>query len=74
MSVRLFILFLLVTAILLATPGPTSLLVVSCAFVQGRGVALPLVGGVILGDLLAMSATLLGLSVIMTASAGLFAE
>ena len=34
--------------------------------------ALAVVGGVILGDLLAMSAALLGLGVIMTASASLF--
>ena len=34
--------------------------------------ALAVVGGVILGDLLAMSATLLGLGVVMTASASLF--
>ena len=61
------------TIILLATKGPTILLVVSYALAQGRGVALAVVGGVILGDLLAMSATLLGLGVIMTASASLFA-
>ena len=72
MSLDLFIPFLIATAILLATPGPTILLVVSYALAQGRGVALAVVGGVILGDLLAMSATLLGLGVIMTASAGMF--
>ena len=56
MSLDLFIPFLIATAILLATPGPTILLVVSYALAQGRGVALAVVGGVILGDLLAMSA------------------
>ena len=72
MSLDLFIPFLIATAILLATPGPTILLVVSYALAQGRGVALAVVGGVILGDLLAMNATLLGLGVVMTASASLF--
>ena len=72
MSLDLFIPFLIATAILLATPGPTILLVVSYALAQGRGVALAVVGGVILGDLLAMSATLLALGAIMTASASLF--
>ena len=72
MSLELFIPFLIATVILLATPGPTILLVVSYALAQGRGVALAVVGGVILGDLLAMSANLLGLGVIMTASASLF--
>ena len=52
MSLDLFIPFLIATAILLATPGPTILLVVSYALAQGRGVALAVVGGVILGDLL----------------------
>ena len=71
MSLDLFIPFLIATAILLAAPGPTILLVVSYALAQGRGVALAVVGGVILGDLLAMRATLLGL-VVMTASKSLF--
>ncbi|MED5352275.1 MAG: LysE family translocator, partial [Pseudomonadota bacterium] len=46
MSLDLFIPFLIATAILLATPGPTILLVVSYALAQGRGVALAVVGGV----------------------------
>ena len=72
MSLELFLPFLFATVILLATPGPTILLVVSYALAQGRGVALAVVAGVILGDLLAMSATLLGLGVILTTSATLF--
>ena len=72
MSLDLYIPFLVATAILLATPGPTILLVVSYALAKGRGVALAVVAGVVLGDLLAMSATLLGLGVILTTSAALF--
>ena len=72
MSIELYIPFLVATAILLATPGPTILLVVSYALAKGRGVALAVVAGVVLGDLLAMSATLLGLGVILTTSAALF--
>lgn len=72
MSLELFIPFLIATAILLATPGPTILLVVSYALAQGRGVALAVVGGVIVGDFLAMSVTLLGLGVILATSAALF--
>ena len=72
MSLNLFIPFLIATAILLATPGPTILLVVSYALAQGRGMVLAVVGGVLLGDVLAMSANLLGLGVVMTASASLF--
>jgi len=72
MSPELFLPFLLATAILLATPGPTILLVLSYALAQGRGVALAVVAGVMLGDLLAMTATLLGLGVILATSALLF--
>ena len=72
MSLDLFIPFLIATVILLTTSGPTILLVVSYALAQGRVVALAVVGGVILGDLLAMSTTLLGIGVVMTASASFF--
>ncbi len=72
MALELFLPFLIATAILLATPRPTILLILSYALAQGRGVALAVVAGVMLGDLLAMTATLLGLSVILAASALLF--
>jgi len=72
MSLELFLPYLFATIILLATPGPTILLVVSYALARGRSVALAVVAGVIVGDLLAMSATLLGLGVVMTTSATLF--
>ena len=72
MALELFLPFLIATAILLATPGPTILLVLSYALAQGRGVALAVVAGVMLGDLLAMTATLLGLGVILATSALLF--
>ena len=57
--------------VLLATPGPTILLVISYALAQRRGIALAVVGGVDFGDLLAMSATLVGLGVILATSATL---
>ena len=72
MSPEMFLPFLLATAIVLATPGPTILLVLSYALAQGRGVAIAVVAGVMLGDLLAMKATLLGLGVILATSALLF--
>ena len=72
MSPELFLSFLIATAILLATPGATILLVQSYALAQGRGVALAVVAGVMFGDLLAMTVTLLGLGVILATSALLF--
>ena len=69
MVLELFLPFLIATAILLATPRPMILVILSYALAQGRDVALAIVVGVMLGDLLAMTATLLGLSVILAASA-----
>ena len=57
MTAEFYIPFLVATAILLATPGPTILMVVSYALAQGRGVALAVVGGVLIG-LAALTATL----------------
>ena len=72
MTAEFYIPFLVATAILLATPGPTILMVVSYALAQGRGVALAVVGGVLVGDFLAMTITLLGLGAVLAASATLF--
>ena len=69
MSLDAYIPFLVATAILLATPGPTILMVVSYALARGRTVALAVLAGVVLGDLLAMTATLVGLGFILTTSA-----
>ena len=72
MSLEAYIPFLIATLILLATPGPTILMVVYYALARGRPVALAVVAGVVLGDLLAMTATLVGLGVILSASAFAF--
>lgn len=67
-----YIPFLIATAILLATPGPTILMVISYALAQGRGVALAVVGGVLVGDFLAMTITILGLAAVLAALATMF--
>ena len=64
--------FVFASALLLATPGPTILLVISYALAQGRSVAIAVVLGVVVGDFLAMSATLFGLGVVLSTSALLF--
>lgn len=64
--------FTIATLILLAIPGPTVLLVVSYALGHGRRYALATTVGVALGDLTAMTASMLGLGVILAASAALF--
>jgi len=64
--------FAFASAILLAIPGPTVLLVVSYALGHGRRYALATTAGVVLGDFTAMTASMLGLGVILAASAALF--
>lgn len=64
--------FALASAILVAIPGPTVLLVVSYALGHGRRYALVTTAGVALGDLTSMGASMLGLGLILAASATLF--
>ena len=64
--------FVIASAILLAIPGPTVLLVVSYALGHGRKAAAAIVAGVALGDLTAMTASMLGLGAVLAASAVVF--
>lgn len=64
--------FAAASAVLLAIPGPTVLLVVSYALGQGRRSGLATVAGVALGDFTAMTASMLGLGVLLATSAALF--
>jgi threonine/homoserine/homoserine lactone efflux protein len=64
--------FALASAILVAIPGPTVLLVVSYALGHGRKYALATTAGVALGDLTSMTASMLGLGVLLAASAEWF--
>jgi threonine/homoserine/homoserine lactone efflux protein len=68
----MWIAFALASAALLAVPGPTVMLVVSYALGQGRASALATVPGVALGDLTAMTISLLGAGAILAASTTLF--
>jgi threonine/homoserine/homoserine lactone efflux protein len=72
MNIELWIPFALAATLILIIPGPTILLVISQAVTHGQRSVVPLVTGVILGDLTAMTLSLLGLGAIMSASAALF--
>lgn len=72
MSVELWLAFAAASGLLLAIPGPTILLVVSYAVGAGRTTALWTVAGVFLGDLVAITLSMLGLGVILATSATLF--
>lgn len=64
--------FMAASIAVLAIPGPTVILVASYAVAHGRRVALATAGGVALGDLVAMTASLAGLGALILASATLF--
>ena len=64
--------FVAASAVLLAIPGPTVLLVISYALGHGRKPAASIVAGVALGDLTAMTASMLGLGAILATSALVF--
>jgi threonine/homoserine/homoserine lactone efflux protein len=72
MSFQIWLAFVAASTALLLIPGPTVLLVLSYALSQGKRVALATVAGVALGDLIAMSASLIGLGALVLASATLF--
>jgi threonine/homoserine/homoserine lactone efflux protein len=64
--------FVAAAAAMLVIPGPTILLVIGQSLGGGARNALPLVAGVALGDLTAMTLSLAGLGAVLAASATLF--
>jgi len=72
MSLEIYITYILATTLILIIPGPTIILVVSQAVTHGRKSVVPLAAGVVFGDFIAMTLSLLGLGAIMSASAALF--
>ena len=72
MSIEIWTAFFLSSAVLLAIPGPTVMLVVSYALRRGRDSARATVPGVSLGDLTAMTVSLAGAGAVLAASATLF--
>jgi threonine/homoserine/homoserine lactone efflux protein len=72
MPIETWLAFVAASAVLLAIPGPTILLVISYALGHGRKVASATVAGVALGDFTAMTASMLGLGALLATSAALF--
>ncbi|ASY57196.1 LysE family translocator [Sinorhizobium sp. CCBAU 05631] len=72
MSFEHWFAFVAASAVLLAIPGPTILLVISYAISRGRKAAGATVAGVALGDFTAMTASMLGLGALLAASATIF--
>ncbi|WP_281995767.1 LysE family translocator [Ruegeria faecimaris] len=72
MPFDIWLAFVAASTALLLIPGPTVLLVLSYALSKGRSVAVASATGVAVGDLVAMTASLLGLGALVLASATLF--
>lgn len=72
MDIAVWFAFVAASAVVLAIPGPTILMVVGRALGGGRAQALPIVAGVAAGDLTAMTLSLLGLGALLATSAALF--
>ena len=69
MPLELWLAYVATSAVVLAIPGPTILLVLSYSINQGRSATLPLVAGVALGDSVAITLSLIGLGTLLAASA-----
>jgi len=72
MSFDLYLAFIAASAVVLMVPGPTVLLIVAHALKEGPRATLPTTAGVVAGDALAVTITLVGLGALMAASAMLF--
>ena len=72
MSFDHWLAFAAASAVMLAIPGPTILLVISYALGHGRRTAGATVAGVALGDFTAMTASMLGLGALLATSAAIF--
>lgn len=72
MDIGLWLSFAAASAVLVAIPGPTVMLVVGFALGEGRRSVVATAPGVTLGDLIATSASLLGLGALMAASGLVF--
>ena len=72
MTLEVWIAFFVASAVLIAIPGPTVMLVVSYALGRGKSSGYATVPGVTLGDFTAMTVSLLGAGALLAASATLF--
>ena len=68
MPLELWLAFVAASAVLLAIPGPAAIPVLTHALTRCRKVALATAGGVAIGDVITMSASLPGLGALVPAS------
>lgn len=72
MTLETWVTFVSVVFIFAIIPGPTVILVLGQAISHGKKSVMPLVSGVLLGDFVAMTLSLIGLGAVLATSATLF--
>ncbi|MDX1553515.1 MAG: LysE family translocator [Marinobacter sp.] len=72
MTLDIWLTFVSVVLIFAIIPGPTVILVLGQAISHGKKSVIPLVCGVLMGDLVAMTLSLMGLGAVLATSATLF--
>ena len=72
MELEVWISFLIASLVLCFTPGPIVFLVMGQAMQYGKKSVAPLIAGVILGDLIVMCLSMVGVGALLAASATLF--
>ncbi|WDE10793.1 LysE family translocator [Thalassomonas haliotis] len=73
MTIETWLSFTLAAMMLCISPGPTQLLVMGQSLTYGKRSVVPLILGVLSGDMIAMSLSVLGLGAVLALSATLFA-
>jgi len=72
MTIETWISFVLVVCVFAIIPGPTVILVIGQTIANGNRAIFPLTSGVVTGDFVAMSLSLIGLGAVLAASSVLF--
>lgn len=72
MSIEVWISFVFAAMLLCFSPGPTTFLIMGQSLSHGRKSAVPLITGVLLGDVISMSLSFAGLGALLSTSALLF--
>lgn len=72
MSIEVWLSFVLASTILCFSPGPTVFMVMGQSLTQGKASVIPLVTGVLCGDVIAMSVSFAGLGALLATSAVFF--
>ncbi len=72
MNIEVWLTFIVATSALLVLPGPVVMLLLGYTVSGGRSIAAAAIPGVVLGDMVAMTLSLLGVGMILQTSAFLF--